>query len=90
MRARERERERERETERQRDRETERQRETETETETDRDRAFYVQDFALYKYLLLIISQVLLYSIQRKTWVPHMNYKQRNSIYMYERFTVYP
>ena len=27
-------------------------------------------------------SQVLLCSIQRKTWVPHMNYKQRNDIYI--------
>ena len=28
------------------------------------------------------------YSIQMKTWVPHMNNKQRNKIYMYKRFTV--
>ena len=28
------------------------------------------------------------YSIQTKTWVPHMNNKQRNKIYMYKRFTV--
>ena len=33
-------------------------------------------------------SQALLYSTRRKTWVPHMNYKLRNNIYMYERFTV--
>jgi len=26
--------------------------------------------------------QVLLCSIQRKAWVPHMNYKQRNNIYI--------
>ena len=32
--------------------------------------------------------QVLLCSIQRKTWVPHMNYKQRNNIYTYKRFTI--
>ena len=28
-------------------------------------------------------SQVLLYSIQRKAWVPPMNIKQRNKIYTY-------
>ena len=36
----------------------------------------------------LKLSEVLLYSIQRKAWVPHMNYKQRNTIYMYKRFIV--
>ena len=32
--------------------------------------------------------QVLLYSMQRRTCVPHMNYKQRSNNCPYKRFTV--
>jgi len=50
--------------------------------------AEWVRSNHVFCCFLLLLLLLCFYSIQRKTWVPHMNKKKRNKIYVYIRFTV--
>ena len=51
-----------------------------------RAREMHTRDFLVTGKQLS--GQVVGYSTQRRTWVPHMNYKETTIMYMCKRFTI--